>query len=180
MDPKRSRRSPAATHPAGMVPGDEPAPTLSSVRTRDARDSGSSSDRDRRRRPARRADLGIEAWAPTREGCVAEAVSALLDSFLTRPLPAAESGVSFEVTGSTDAELLTAVLRHVILRIQVLNEIPSVTKVVATPTGLRLSCEVIDTGAVIPGGSIPKGVPRQHVRCERTRRGWWCSAKIEV
>lgn len=127
-----------------------------------------------------RADLRIEAWAPTREACIAEAVRALVGSFLRRTIIPATGAVSFDVTGSTDAELLRAVLHSVILRLAVASEIPTLTRVHPTAAGLRLRCDVVHTGAIVPAGAIPKAVSKDPVRCERTRRGWWCSARIDV
>lgn len=167
----------AATHPAWVVPESLPASTLFLVSTRDAGDEKTRGKADRR---LHRADLRIEAWAPTREACIAEAVRALVGSFLSRPVRPPTGAVSFDVTGPTDAELLRAVLHSVILRLALVSEIPTVTRVRATATGLQLRCDVIDTGAIIPIGAIPKAVSKDPVRCERSRRGWWCSARIDV
>ena len=135
---------------------------------------------DARRPPVHRADLTIEAWGPTREVCVAEAVRALVDSFVGRTLPLTSSTASLEVNGGNDADLLVAVLGEVIRRIRTRNEIPIATDVTATPTGLRLRCTVIDIGAVLPAGSLPKAVSRPRARCEHRTDGWWCSVRIDV
>lgn len=127
-----------------------------------------------------RADLRIVAWAPSREDCIAEAVRALVGSFLGRTISEPTAAVSFDVTGATDGELLRAVLHSVILRLTLANEIPLRTQVWPTATGLRLRCEVVDAGSVIPAGAIPKAVSAHPVRCEPTRRGWWCSARIDL
>jgi SHS2 domain-containing protein len=132
-----------------------------------------------RRRAVHAADLRIEAWGPTREACISEAISALVGSFLGPALPPPSSTVCVEVAGSTDAELLQTVLRKVISWLGKRNQITAAADVEAVTTGLRLRCQMIDTGAVRPVASIPKGVSRQ-VRCERRPGGWWCAARIDV
>jgi protein archease len=159
------------------VPAEPAASTLFLVSTRNADEQKA---RDKTVRRLHRGDLKIEAWALTREACIAEAVRALVGSFLGRTIPPATGTVSFDVTGSTDTELLRAVLHGVILRLALVSEIPTLTRVRATATGLRLRCDVVTTGAIIPIGAIPKAVSKDPVRCERTRRGWWCSARIDV
>ncbi len=105
---------------------------------------------------------------------------ALVGSFLGRTVLPATATVSFDVTGATDAELLRAVLHSVILRLTLVNEIPMLTRVRPTVTGLRVRYDMVDAGAIVPAGALPKAVSTHPVRCERTRRGWWCSARIDV
>lgn len=157
-----------------------PVPATSTLFLVSTRNAGESKARDPEDRRLHRADLRIESWAPTREACIAEAVRALVGSFLGHTLPPATGVISFEVTGSTDAELLRAVLHSVILRLALVSEIPTLTRVQATATGLRLRCDVVHTGAIVVNGAIPKAVSTDPVRCARTRRGWWCSARIDV
>lgn len=159
-----------------MVPAGRAASTLFLVAT----GNNSEPRRDKTDRRLHRADLRIEAWAPTREECVAEAVRALVGSFLGRTALPATARVSFDVAGSSDAELLRSVLHSVILRLAVVNEIPMVTRVRPTVTGLRVRYDLVDAGQIVPAGALPKAVSTHPVRCERTRRGWWCSARIDV
>jgi SHS2 domain-containing protein len=150
------------------------------VTTRDAAPLPRASAGDRRRGPAHRADLRLEAWGPTREACIAEAVRALVDSFVRRTLPLPASKVSFEVIGSADPALLVAVLGEVITRIRTRHEVPIVTQVAATPGGVLLRCEVVDTGAVLPCGALPKGLSRHRARIAPSGKGWWCSVRVDV
>lgn len=130
-------------------------------------------------KPLHVGDLRIRAWAPTREACVAEAVQALVGSF-AGAVPAPTSTAEFDVCGATGAELLTGVLRAVIHRIRTGHEVPTSTEVVPTPEGLRLRCAVVELGAVIPVGVLPKGVSTAGATCEPCRSGWCCGADIDL
>lgn len=132
------------------------------------------------RRPVHAGDLRIEAWAATREACLAEAVAALVGSFAGRSLPAPSAQCSFRVTGGTDAELLRAVLDRIIANVLDRQEIPVATAVSATANGLEVSCRTVSAAAILPVGAIPKGVARLGALCERFPSGWWCSARIDV
>lgn len=164
------------THPARVVPAGRATSTLFLVATGNAEELR----RGRTGRRLHRADLRIEAWAQTREECVAEAVRALVGSFLGRTALPATATVSFDVTGPTDPDLLRAVLHSVILRLAVVNEIPMETRIRPTVTGFRVRYDLVDAGGIVPAGALPKAVSTHPVRCERTRRGWWCSARIDV
>ena len=149
-----------------MVSGPVRIPTISPMRTRVLK-------------PLHAGDLRIRAWAPTREACVAEAVRALVVSFVGGVLARA-STVEFDVRGDSDAELLTGALRTVIFRVRTGNEVPTATEVLPLPDGLRLRCAMVDAGAVVPVGVVPKGVSATGARCEPWPGGWWCGARVDL
>ncbi|MET7991839.1 archease [Amycolatopsis sp. NPDC005232] len=127
------------------------------------------------------ADLRIEAWGPTREACLTEAVRALVESFARTRLHRGSAAWSFEVCGPTDGSVLVALLDKVILMMRTRSLIPVTAEgIVVDGSTVRLRCQMTDLGAVIPTGAIPKAVSRREVRCERTERGWWCAARIDV
>ncbi|HJQ47494.1 MAG TPA: archease [Amycolatopsis sp.] len=132
------------------------------------------------RRPVHAGDLRIEAWAGTREACIAEAVDALVGSFVGTRRPAPSSQSSFQVSGTDDAALLQAVLRQVIAGVLTRQEVPLATVVSATGTGLAVRCDTVSAAAILPTGAIPKGVSRQNALCRQFPSGWWCSARIDV
>src|SRR5690349_8428949 len=103
--------------------------------------------------PLHLGDLRIRAWAPTREECLAEAVHAMVVTFVGRVPPYA-STVDFDVFGDTNADLLVGVLRTVIFRIGKWNEFPVATDVTGLPAGLRVHCAMADLGLVIPVGAV--------------------------
>ncbi|AIJ23348.1 hypothetical protein AMETH_3256 [Amycolatopsis methanolica 239] len=136
-------------------------------------------DRDGRR-PVHAADLRIRAWAACREACLAEAVEAMVRSFLGR-VPRPSSDVRFSVSGGSDTDLLRALLTRAIDCIRVLNRIPVSVTVVPTATGLSVECATVDAGAVLPCGALPKRVSATGLRCEPASDGrWLATALIDV
>ncbi|GLY65493.1 archease [Amycolatopsis taiwanensis] len=129
---------------------------------------------------AHTADLRVEAWAPTREECVAQAVGAMVESFADAGLPSPSRTVACKVTGSSDGDLLAAVLDEVIYRLETAGEIPVATEVSATPGGLRLRLHMVDADTVVEVGTVPKAVSLHELRCERRPDEWWCSAIVDV
>lgn len=126
------------------------------------------------------ADLRIEAWAPTRERCIAEAVSGLVASFAGNPLPPPDSTVECDVSGDDDAELLVAVLDEVIYRMDTAGQVPAATEVVATPGGLRVRFAMVDAATVTTSGAIPKAVSLHELRFGTAGDRWTCSVTIDV
>lgn len=132
------------------------------------------------RSAAHTADLRIEAWAPTREQCVAQAVRGMVESFLGERLPPPSETVEYDVTGSGDADLLARVLDEVIYRWETEGQVPVAVAVTPTPTGLRLRCPVAGTTGLVPVGAVPKAVSLHGLCCEQRADGWWCEATIDV
>ncbi|WP_308431739.1 archease [Amycolatopsis acidiphila] len=132
------------------------------------------------RRPVHAGDLRIETWAGTREACIAEAVDAVVGSFIgpARPSPSARS--SFRVTGGTDAELLQAVLGQVISDVLERQEVPVATAVSVIAEGLEVCRETVSAAAILPSGALPKAVSRRSALCRRFPSGWWCTARIDL
>lgn len=131
-------------------------------------------------RPVHAGDLRIEAWAATREECVAEAVEALVGSFTRRSLPAIAWTSYFDVTGAGDTELLRGALLRVISGLRKDHVIPVSVQVSANQAGLRLRCAMVDAGAILPGGALPMGVTPGSVHCVHRMDLWWCVARIDV
>ncbi|PXY25904.1 hypothetical protein DI005_06695 [Prauserella sp. PE36] len=167
-----------------MVRRTRAARMLEGVTTRDtgrAHEPGRIVPRQRRRRrPLHAADLRIEAWAPTMHACFAGAVGALAESVLGPGRRAVSARVRFDVRGDNPSVLLDLVLQRVISFLPKYNAIATTADVARTDTGLRVRCELVDAGAVVLPGPIPKGVTRGSVLCERTEHGWWCAAGIDI
>ncbi|MEV4544632.1 archease [Micromonospora echinaurantiaca] len=127
------------------------------------------------------ADVRIEAWAPTREACVAEAVTALVDTF-TDPAgarPAAER--EFRAPAGDDADLLVSVLDEVIFRMETEGELPLSTEVTDDGTGgLLVRWHTTDTDAVELVGAVPKAVALHELRFARDGAGWSCAVTLDV
>ncbi|WP_262281774.1 archease [Micromonospora sp. MA102] len=140
------------------------------------------------RRPARghrniphTADVRIEAWAPDREGCVAEAVTALVDTFVDTTGAVADGETGFRVPPGADADLLVGVLDEVIFRLETADELPLETEVrTADDGGLAVRWRTTGTDAVELVGAVPKAVSLHELRFAAEPAGWRCAVTLDV
>ncbi|TCC00217.1 archease [Micromonospora zingiberis] len=126
------------------------------------------------------ADVRIEAWAPDRAGCLAEAVRAMVESFadLARARPRADR--EFHPAPATDEDLLVTVLDEVIFRMETADELPVTTEVAQDVGGLRVHWAVTRTGEVELIGAVPKAVSLHELRFGGGHAGWSCAVTLDV
>ncbi len=128
------------------------------------------------------ADLRVEAWAATREECLAEAVRGLVGSFAAvagrRPFRRA----SCEMTARSDEDLLVALLEEVIYRLDADGEIPaSVTVRPAPGGGVAVSFALVPVAAAEITGAVPKAASLHELRCAPDATGRWsCAVTVDV
>ncbi|MGP4026026.1 archease [Actinomadura sp. 3N407] len=129
------------------------------------------------------ADLRIEAWGPTRQRCVAEAVRGLVGSFAdiagVRPLRT----IRLDVPPDADADMLVTVLDEVIYRLEVGGEIVLDTEITgAAGGGLAARLEVGDAAEATAVGAVPKAVSLHDLRFggDPGNGGWSCAVTIDV
>ncbi|SCL73074.1 SHS2 domain-containing protein [Micromonospora citrea] len=127
------------------------------------------------------ADVRVEAWAPTREECVAEAVAALVDTFVDPAGAAPDGGREFRAPAGDDEDLLVAVLDEVIFRMETEGELPLRTEVADDGAGgLTVRWGTTDTDAVELVGAVPKAVSLHELRFGRDGAGWSCAVTLDV
>jgi SHS2 domain-containing protein len=128
------------------------------------------------------ADLRVEAWAPTREKCLAEAARGLVDSFAVveaaRPRRTAER----RFIASSDQDLLVAVIDEVIYRLDADGEISVTLDVQPVPDGgVVLSMQLADVGEAEITGTAPMAATLHDLRCAPGPAGRWsCGITIDV
>jgi SHS2 domain-containing protein len=129
---------------------------------------------------AHTADEIIEAWGPTREACLEEAVLALVDTV------AVVDGVGWswhhevELEGS-DEELLVALLEEVIYHLDADGAVPVRVRVRPHAGGVVVHLWLTDLHRVTPVGAAPKGVSYSQLACHEEDDGrWHCAATIDV
>ena len=128
------------------------------------------------------ADLRIEAWADTREECVAEAVRALVNSFAEPAAQAGRRAVKRHVAAETDADLVAAAIEEVIYGLDTRGEIPvAVAARRAADGGIDLTLHLAGLEQVQITGAAPKAASLSGLRCGRDESGRWsCAVTVDV
>jgi SHS2 domain-containing protein len=126
------------------------------------------------------ADVRIEAWAPTRERCVAEAVAGMVDTFADVSGIAPTGTADLRVERESDEDLLVAVLDEVIYLLDTRDLLPVATEVTAVGVGLAVRFATAGIEGVPVVGAVPKAVSLHELRLERRSGGWWCAVTLDV
>jgi SHS2 domain-containing protein len=128
------------------------------------------------------ADLRIEAWAPTREECLAEAVRGLVDSFVDAAGVRPRRTAGRHLAAGSDEDLLVAVIDEVIYRLDADGEVPVAVAVQRVGDGgidLVVSLADVDTVEIV--GAAPKAASLHELRCAPDPAGQWaCSVTVDV
>lgn len=131
------------------------------------------------------ADLALEAWAPTRGECIAEAVRALVESFADVRAAIPDQTVTLTLEEPADEDLLVRVLDEVIYLLEVPGRVPvdiSVTE--PDPGGTGARAEVRFAAAPVAEadvtGAIPKAVTRHQLSITRADGQWRCHVTVDI
>jgi SHS2 domain-containing protein len=129
---------------------------------------------------AHTADLIVEAWGPTREACIEQAVLGLVASFAQVADGGTTSDVEVELTGG-DADLLVAALDEVIYRLDADDALPATACVRLSPGGVTLVLSLVDRRGAEATGAAPKGVSHSGLEFGVSQDGAWrCRVTIDV
>ncbi|RSN69290.1 archease [Actinomadura sp. WAC 06369] len=129
------------------------------------------------------ADLRIEAWAPSREACIAEAVAALVESFADTSGVRRARTVGWDVPPGPDEDLLVAVLDEVIFRLEVEGDIVLGAGFgPADGGGLAARLTVGDVVEATAVGAVPKAVSLHGLRfgADPDSGVWSCAVTVDV
>ncbi|MFE6690455.1 archease [Streptomyces sp. NPDC057743] len=129
------------------------------------------------------ADLRVEAWGPTREVCLAQAVRGVCASFLDLAGAEGETGArrrEVRVRADTDEDLLVALLEEVVYWLDAQNEAPVEVELVPVRGGLRALLAMTDIGSLPVTGAAPKAVTLHGLACGGGPDGWHCSVTLDV
>ncbi|MFF5219327.1 archease [Micromonospora sp. NPDC000442] len=127
------------------------------------------------------ADVRIEAWAPDRAGCVAEAVAALVGSFTEADGAPPRAERVFHAPPAADEDLLVAVLDEVIFRMETTDELPLATEVIDNGVdGLLVRWRTTATTDLDLTGAVPKAVSLHELRFGPDGDGWSCAVTLDV
>lgn len=132
------------------------------------------------------ADVRVEAWSPTAEGCIGEAVHAVVDGFADTSGARLVGERKCALTARTDEDLLVAVLEEVIYRMDADGEIPLDVEVAAirgAAGDVRESSvrfRMADAGTVELVGAVPKAVALHDLELQGGSGGWTCQVTLDV
>jgi SHS2 domain-containing protein len=126
------------------------------------------------------ADARVEAWAPTRERCVAEAVAGLVEAFADVSGAQPATTVEFRVPPGPDEDMLVAVLDRVVYLMDTTGQIPRRAEVSAADGGLGVRLEMADPAGVEVTGAAPKAVSLYELRFAAGDTGWSCGVTVDV
>jgi protein archease len=126
------------------------------------------------------ADLRIEAWAPTRNGCIRQAVLGTVDSFLDTSSARPNHTLMRRLTADHDDDLLAAVLDEVIYLLDTEGQAPVDVEVSGTDGDVEVTFAMVDAGTLPQVGAIPKAVSLNELRLAREQASWRCAVTLDV
>jgi SHS2 domain-containing protein len=126
------------------------------------------------------ADLRIEAWAPTRDGCIKEAVLGTVETFLDTSLAYPKRTRRCRLVEERDEDLLFAVLEEVIYLLDTEGEAPVDIELHDLDGGVEVHFAMVDASTLPQLGAIPKAVSLNDIRLSQGRAGWRCAVTLDV
>jgi SHS2 domain-containing protein len=129
---------------------------------------------------AHTADLRVEAWAPSRDLCITEAVLGTVAAFVDTSAAVVVGSRSRRFDRESDEDLLVAILDEVIFLMETVQEIPVDLEVEPRDGGVEVRFDMVALGELPQVGAVPKGVSLYELRFEPDHRGWWCSVTLDV
>jgi SHS2 domain-containing protein len=126
------------------------------------------------------ADLRVEAWAPTREECLAHAVRGVCESFLDLSGAARVHMRDVVIRADSDEDLLVALLEEVVYWLDTADEVPVDVELTPVPDGLRAGLHIADASSLPVTGAAPKAVTLHDLDISHRLEGWTCSVTLDV
>ncbi|WP_405681798.1 archease [Streptomyces sp. NBC_00057] len=131
------------------------------------------------------ADVQVEAWSPTAEGCIGEAVRGVLEGFADTSRATVVGEREYAVTAESDEALLVSVLEEVVYRMDADGEIPLDVEVGAIRSagdgrGLCVRFRMADADTAVAVGAVPKAVSLHDLQLRGGPGGWTCRVTLDV
>lgn len=124
------------------------------------------------------ADLRVEAWAPSRQECLAEALRGLIDSFADVTSTPVERTTERPVLAASDADVLAAAAEEIIYLLDAEGQIPVDVQVRPVTGGIVLVLALAAADAVEITGAVPKAVSFHGLRCEPDGADRWSASLV--
>ena len=126
------------------------------------------------------ADLRIEAWAPSRDGCIRQAVLGTVDSFLDISSARPHRSLSRRLAAGSDDDLLVAVLEEVIFLLDTVGEAPVDLDLQGGGGVAEVNFAMVDARTLPQVGAVPKAVSLNDLRLSHDDNGWRCLVTLDV
>ena len=126
------------------------------------------------------ADLRIEAWAPSRDGCIRQAVLGTVESFLDISSARPHRLLSRRLTAGSDDDLLVAVLEEVIFVLDTVGEAPVDLDLQGSGGVAEVNFAMVDARTLPQVGAVPKAVSLNDLRLSHDDHGWRCLVTLDV
>ncbi|MEU8245575.1 archease [Nonomuraea sp. NPDC048916] len=132
----------------------------------------------------RAADIALEAWADSREECLAEAARALVETFADIGEAVPDDSVTIALAEETDAGLLVTLLDEVVYQVEVPGRV-AVDVSIDERTGVtkgqvEMRLATVPVGAVDRVGALPKAVALHGLRFGREAGMWHAHMVVDV
>ena len=125
------------------------------------------------------ADLQVEAWAPSREACLRQAVLGSVEAFVDTGGAASTGTHAFRVEAE-DEQLLVAVLEEIVFWLDTTGTVPVQAAVTSCGGGCDVRFDTVDARTLPRVGAVPKAVSLHQLRFGRTGAGWSCLVTWDV
>ena len=112
------------------------------------------------------ADLRIEAWAPTRDGCIRQAVLGAVESFLDTSTSGPPHTRRRHLAADRDDDLLVAVLDDVIYLLDTAGEAPVDLRLRSLDGAVDVEFAMVDATTLGQVGAVPKAVSLNELRLQ--------------
>lgn len=127
------------------------------------------------------ADTRIQAWGPTLEECLAQAVLGSVASFVdTTGATAAERREVRLDPADPPEDRVVALLDEVIYLMDVTGRVPVGAELTRDEAGPLARLDMADLADLPQIGAVPKAVALHGLRVERRPDGWLCEVTLDV
>jgi SHS2 domain-containing protein len=128
------------------------------------------------------ADMALEAWAPTKDECVAQAARALVGGFaeLADATPRDRAVVGVTIDHASDDDLLVSVLDEVIYQAEVHGRVPVEISVCSSEGRAGVRFETVPIAEITIVGAVPKAVSLHELRFGPADGAWRCHVTVDV
>jgi SHS2 domain-containing protein len=124
-------------------------------------------------------DIELEAWAPTCERCLTEAVDALADCFVVPPRPQPSELVEWTHLDNDPENLLGYLLDWVVYHRRVFGRVP-VTTDIERSSEWDLRFETADIDGSAPTEHAPESIYVRGISVRSEPDGWHCQATLDI